>query len=418
MSTTPANKRDMSGLVALIVEDSLVQRNHLVSLVQELNFGTVLQACDGNDALRVLAEFGGGPIYLVITDVDMPGMDGIELIGRLAEGRMIDNVIVTSARDPRLLETVESMGADNAQLKLLGTVPKPVTRNAIVQMLELARNRRAGDGRAAQAELSLGEIEHALDGGQFLPFFQPKVTMSTGRLKGLEALARWQHPQLGLLGPQRFIGTIEGSPLMARFTLSMVEQAVRQLQQWLRLMPTLSMSVNLSADDLADKGFVDRLVDLVRIHQVPAEALIWEVTETMIMNNQSLANLARLGLKGFGLSMDDYGIGYSSMQTLSRSPFTELKIDRIFVNGACERRNRRAILNSSLDMGRSLNIATVAEGVETVGDWNLLSELGCDIAQGYLVAKPMAAEDLLPWIRNNRARLRRLAEDAQPPPKP
>ncbi len=407
------SSQDMSELVALIVEDSVVQRNHLVSLAQELNFGTVLQACDGNDALRVLAQFDGKSIYLVITDIDMPGMDGIELIGKLAEGRMIENVIVTSARDPRLLETVESMGADNAQLKLLGTVPKPVTRGAVAQMLELALKRAANEGRAAQAELSLGEIEHALEAGQFLPFFQPKVTMSSGLLKGVEALARWQHPQLGLLGPQRFIATIEGTPLMAHFTLSMVEQSLRQLQHWLCLMPTLTMSVNLSADDLADKGFVDRLMDLVRIHNVPPESLIWEVTETMIMNNQSLANLARLGLKGFGLSMDDYGIGYSSMQTLSRSPFTELKIDRIFVNGASERRNRRAILNSSLDMGRSLDIATVAEGVETVGDWNLLSELGCDIAQGYLVAKPMAAAELLPWIKGNRARLRKLAADAR-----
>jgi EAL domain-containing protein (putative c-di-GMP-specific phosphodiesterase class I)/FixJ family two-component response regulator len=410
---------DKSDLIALVVEDSVVQRNHLVALAEELQFGTVLQACDGNDALRVLAQLGGKSIYLVITDIDMPGMDGIELIGRLAESRAVENVIVTSARDPRLLETVESMGADNAQLKLLGTVPKPVTSGALVRMLELAQKRVSSDGRPAQANLSLDEIEHALDAGQFIPFYQPKVWMHSGLLRGVEALARWQHPQLGMLGPQRFIATIEGTPLMARFTLSMVEQSVKQLQIWLRSNPKLTMSVNLSADDLADKGFLDRLMDLVNIHQVPPESLIWEVTETMIMSNQSLANLARLGLKGFGLSMDDYGIGYSSMQTLSRSPFTELKIDRIFVNGACERRNRRAILNSSLDMGRSLNIATVAEGVETVGDWNLLSELGCDIAQGYLIAKPMPAAELLGWVTGNRARLRKLAADAQsvkPPP--
>lgn len=174
-------------------------------------------------------------------------------------------------------------------------------------------------------------------------------------------------------------------------------------------MPALTLSLNLSADDLAEQAFIDRLTELVAQHGAVPASVIWEVTETMIMNSQSLANLARLGLKGFGLSMDDYGIGYSSMQTLSRSPFTELKIDRIFVNGASERSNRRAILNSSLDMGRRLGVCTVAEGVETVEDWQLLAELGCDVAQGYLIAKPMPAGELVGWCRSQRARLRALA---------
>jgi len=409
-NSTPAA---LQGLTAMVVEDSVVQRNHLVALVEALGFGTVLQAGDGNEALALLSRHEAGAVHLVVTDIDMPGMDGIELIGHLAEGRLAENVIVTSARDPRLLETVESMAADNALLKLLGTVPKPVTQQALVRALGLAHTRAPRPGQPHAAMPSLADIEQALDLGQFMPFYQPKVWMQTGLLRGVEALARWQHPQFGLLGPQHFIATIEGTPLMARFTLAMVEQSVRQLQAWLRSSPRLTLSVNLSADDLGDKGFLDRLMDLVQTHAVPASALIWEVTETMIMSHQSLANLARLGLKGFGLSMDDYGIGYSSMQTLSRSPFTELKIDRTFVNGASERSNRRAILNSSLDMGRSLGITTVAEGVETVGDWNLLAELGCDIAQGYLVAKPMPGADLLPWITANRARLRKLAAQAQ-----
>ena len=418
MSERTASKlpASLDSLTAMVVEDSAVQREHLVALVEALGFGTVLQAGDGNEAMELLSRHGAGAVHLVVTDIDMPGMDGIELIGHLAEGRLAENVIVTSARDPRLLETVESMAADNALLKLLGTLTKPVTREALVRALGRAQPRAHQSGHGSQPTTdrpSLADIEQALDLGQFVPFYQPKVWMRTGLLRGVEALARWQHPQLGLLGPQHFIDIIEGTPLMARFTLAMVEQSVQQLKAWLRSSPRMTLSVNLSADDLGDKGFLDRLMDLVQTHEVPASALIWEVTETMIMSHRSLANVARLGLKGFGLSMDDYGIGYSSMQTLSRSPFTELKIDRVFVNGASERSNRRAILNSSLDMGRSLGIATVAEGVETVGDWNLLNELGCDIAQGYLVAKPMPGAELLPWITANRARLRKLAAEAK-----
>jgi EAL domain-containing protein (putative c-di-GMP-specific phosphodiesterase class I) len=397
----------MQQLVALVVEDSDVQRGHLVSLVQQLKFGTVLQAADGLEALKLLEQ--QQRIFLVITDIDMPGMDGIELIGRLAEGHQVENLIVTSARDPRLLETVESMGAGEDRLKLLGTLPKPVTAAALARILEGAQPGQGGGGPRPLFEPSDDEISRALSAGEFIPYVQPKISIATGLVKGVEALARWQHPEHGLLGPQTFISRIEGTPLMARFTLSMVDQALRHLQEWTRSMPALTLSLNLSADDLASQDFIDRLTVLVNQHGAAPASVIWEVTETMIMNNQSLANLARLGLKGFGLSMDDYGIGYSSMQTLSRSPFTELKIDRIFVNGASERSNRHAILKSSLEMGRRLGVCTVAEGVETVEDWKLLAELGCDVAQGYLIATPMPAAELVGWCRSQRARLRTLA---------
>ncbi len=403
---------DLGQLVALVVEDSSVQRNHLVTLLQDMHFGTVLEAGDGVEALRILGGQVNCPIFLVITDVDMPGMDGIELISRLAEGRLVENVIVISARDPRLLETVESLAADNTRMNLLGTLPKPIRISELSAMLKQAKHRESVAELKAPAIQELAEIERALEAGQFVPFFQPKVLFSTGLLKGVEALARWQHPQRGLLGPQAFIGSIEGTPVMARFTLSMVEQSLRLLTEWRRSMPTLTMSLNLSADDLADRSFVDRLMDLVRKYEAVPQSLIWEVTETMLMHPLALANLARLGLRGFGLSMDDFGIGYSSMQTLSRSPFTELKIDRIFVHGACERANRRAILSSSLEMGRSLGVSTVAEGIETMDDWNVVRSLGCDIAQGYLIAKPMPAAELLGWVRGNRARLRALAAQA------
>jgi len=171
------------------------------------------------------------------------------------------------------------------------------------------------------------------------------------------------------------------------------------------------VSINLSAENLADLTFVERLASLTNTYGVPPESLVWEVTETMVMSNlsQCLANLVRLRLKGFGLAMDDYGIGYSSTQQLSSCPFTELKIDRVFVDGAAERPNRRAVLESSIEMGHRLGAITVAEGVEALADWRLLQELGCDMAQGYLVAKPMPGAELPGWIEANRARLALLA---------
>ena len=396
----------------LVVEDSVVQRAHLVGMMRKLGFGVVLEAGDGNEALRVLEANGAQPVFLVLTDLEMPGMDGIELTRCLTERALTENLIVVSARDPRLLEIIENMGSEDASIGLLGTVLKPVREDDLVLLLE--RVGQAGGMGASQRAVrtpSQDELAAALARGEFVVHFQPKVSMRSGFIKGVEALARWQHPQHGMLSPLHFLPCLEGSALMAPFTLSIVEQVLRQIVVWQRSgLPGMSVSVNLSAENLGDWGFVAALSALVQAHGVAPGALIWEVTETMMMKqlSQALANLGRLRLMGFGLAMDDYGIGYSSMQQLSRCPFTELKIDRAFVDGASQRPNRRVILESAIELGRRLGVTTVAEGVETAADWQLLQSLGCDMAQGYLLARPMEADALLGWVRDNRLRLRAL----------
>ncbi|MBA5637309.1 EAL domain-containing protein [Duganella sp. LX20W] len=406
----------------MVVDDSAVQRSYLVGLLRELGCGVILEAADGNEALRLLEAEQGVPLFLVLTDLEMPGMDGIELTCQLRERRLARHLIVVSARDPRLLEIIENMGSEDAAIGLLGTLLKPVQRDALEALLTRAGS--AGSGDAAGAALpehalpAAVELEQALAAGQFLLHYQPKVTMQTGHLKGLEALARWQHPARGLLAPQHFIPALEGTPLMAGFTLALVRQVLAQLTEWQRAgLPPLTVSVNLSADNLADRAFVDLLAAAVQASGVAPASLVWEVTETSVMRqlSQALTNLGRLRLMGFGLAMDDFGIGYSSMQQFARCPFTELKIDRAFVNGASQWPNRHMVLKSALELGQRLGVATVAEGVETAADWQLLRTLGCDLAQGYLLARPMPAGELVTWMRSERRRLRALAEGHAPP---
>ncbi|MBV6322839.1 EAL domain-containing response regulator [Duganella sp. HSC-15S17] len=409
-----ATPRAWSGQRVLVVEDSLVQRGYLAGLLRQLEFGEVLEAADGNEALQLLERQGGEAIFLVLTDLEMPGMDGIELTCQLRERQLAQNLIVVSARDPRLLEIIESMNFDDACMDLLGTLLKPVQLDALAMLLDRAGKKALPRTACAQLDLpGPDELAQAVARQEFLPYFQPKVTIQNGHLKGLEALARWQHPSRGLLAPQYFIDTMEGTPLMAEFTLSMVRQVLDRLLEWTSHgLPSLTVSVNLSADNLAERGFIDRLTALVMASGVPPSALVWEVTETSVMRqlSQALTNMGRLRLMGFGLAMDDFGIGYSSMQQFARCPFTELKIDRAFVHGASQWPNRHVVLKSALDLGQSLGVATVAEGVETLADWQLLRQLGCDMAQGYLLAKPMPAEELVGWIRQDRRRLRALAE--------
>jgi EAL domain-containing protein (putative c-di-GMP-specific phosphodiesterase class I)/AmiR/NasT family two-component response regulator len=404
-----------TGRRVLVVEDSVVQRGYLVGLLRQLGFGEIMEAGDGNEAMRVLENLQGEPMFLVLTDLEMPGMDGIELTDQLRQRNLTENLIVVSARDPRLLEIVENMGCEDASIGLLGTLLKPVQLEPLTQLLTRAGLPCADAAEEQRFELaSLDELARALERDEFLPHFQPKVAMHSGQLKGVEALARWAHPGRGVLAPAHFIGALEGSPLMAEFTLAIVRKVLRRILDWTGAgLPPLTVSVNLSADNLCDRGFIDRLTALVLESGVLPAMLVWEVTETSVMRqlSQSLTNMGRLRLMGFGLSMDDFGIGYSSMQQFARCPFTELKIDRAFVNGASQWPNRHVVLKSALELGQRLGVATVAEGVETVEDWKLLRNLGCDMAQGYLLAKPMPAEELVGWIRQDRRRLRALAED-------
>lgn len=407
-------QRPWAGQRVLVVEDSQVQRSYLAGLLRQLEFGEILEAGDGNEALQVLERFGEDATYLVLTDLEMPGMDGIELTCQLRERRLARHLIVVSARDPRLLEVIESMSFEAGSIDLLGTLLKPVQLDALAMLLARAGCQSEPRPACAQPDRPCHEVlAQAIAEKQFVPYFQPKIAIANGHLRGLEALARWQHPQRGVLAPLHFIEALEGTPLMAEFTLLMVQQVLDRLTEWRHAgLPPVAVAVNLSADNLADRDFIARLTDLVMTSGVPTSSLVWEVTETSVMRqlSQALTNMGRLRLMGFGLAMDDFGIGYSSMQQFARCPFTELKIDRAFVNGAAQWPNRLGVLKGALDLARSLNVATVAEGVELLEDWQLLGKLGCDMAQGYLLAKPMPAQELVGWIKHDRRRLRALAE--------
>ncbi|HTU60562.1 MAG TPA: EAL domain-containing protein, partial [Polyangiales bacterium] len=187
--------------------------------------------------------------------------------------------------------------------------------------------------------------------------------------------------------------------LIHDLTWLMVEKSLSARRSWGPRAQGVSVAVNFSTNVVSDLMAAERLSSLARAHGVPPAELVIEVTESALSKNTAhmLETLARLRIKGFGLSIDDFGTGYSSMQQLSRIPFTELKVDKSFVHGAAHKRSLRSILESSLELSRKLRLKSVAEGVEAREDWELLCELGCDVAQGYLMAKPMPAEQLWPW---------------------
>ena len=231
------------------------------------------------------------------------------------------------------------------------------------------------------------------------PYYQPKIDLKSGQLLGYEVLARWQDPRQGMLYPGDFIALATESGLLPELTFQLVEQVLAdaarlQQQGW-----TPSMAVNIDISMLANRNFANELIARVQASGARAEQLILEVTESALMHDTAatLASVGRLRLAGFGLSIDDYGTGFSTLQQLTRLPFTELKIDRAFVTSAHRNRRSLAILQSAIDMSVRLRLPSIAEGVETIDEVRLLCGLGCSAAQGYLFARPMPGEALLDW---------------------
>jgi EAL domain-containing protein (putative c-di-GMP-specific phosphodiesterase class I) len=237
---------------------------------------------------------------------------------------------------------------------------------------------------------------------QWILHYQPQVDLRSGALVGLEALIRWQHPELGLLYPDRFIGLAEECGAIDGLTDWVVQEALRHHTEWQRAGLELQMAVNVSMECLKSPDFDRRFTALVQGAGARPESVTVEITETQLMGPTPvpLVNLARLGLQRFVLAIDDFGTGHSSLAQLRDLPFTELKVDRGFVRGAGTDPILRPILEGSLNMAEQLGLRSVAEGVETESDWMLLRALRCDVAQGYFIARPMPAEQIEHWWRS------------------
>jgi EAL domain-containing protein (putative c-di-GMP-specific phosphodiesterase class I) len=254
---------------------------------------------------------------------------------------------------------------------------------------------------ATRDQLSLlGELRHAVEHDELRLFFQPKVELGTGRVAGAEVLLRWQHPSRGLLSPAAFVPFAEQTGFIRRITRWTLDHAIAQAAIWHRADHPLQLAVNISADDIADLRFDARVAGLLTRHQLPPSLLTLELTESGFIEdpNQALSMLDALAALGVNLSIDDFGTGYSSLSHLARMPANEVKIDQSFVQGLESDIEYEAVVRSAIDMGHSLGMKVVAEGIETEVAAQRLRGFGCDIAQGYLYAKPMPCEALESWL--------------------
>lgn len=383
---------EASELTFLVVEDDDFQRRMVVNMLRSLGVTEVREADNGKRALEMLHAANTRPVDIEICDLDMPEMDGMEFLRHLGNENSTASVVILSALDGVLLVSVKKM-AQAYGVKLLGVIKKPIT---LAQLEVLISQYKRSEGKPQQPVttapgFSLEEILQGVRAKQFEPFFQPKVELKTGRLVGAEALARWMHPEHGVIGPYAFIPLLEQGGKMDELTFLMLEKIAAACRLLHDKGYVLSVSANLSLVSLSDTTLADRITQVVRNAGVDPHYIILEVTESAAMTDvaPALENLARLRMRGFGLSIDDYGTGYASMQQLTRIAFSELKIDQSFVKDFAANQALRIVVESSIGMAYKLGVKSVAEGVETQQDWNTLKSMGCDTAQGYLIARPM-----------------------------
>lgn len=396
----------LSDLSVLIIEDHDFQRIVAEQTVSGIGVNKLFVAANGQQALGVLDR--SGAMDIVICDLQMPQMDGIQFIRHVAEKQLAKSLIILSALDSNLTRTVEDM-ANALGLPVLGVLPKPLSRDRIRELMELYFGEKPEQGRAIvtkELQFDFDTLKQAIDSHEFTLFFQPKVLLKGGRLISVEALARWRHPAAGLVSPARFIPLMEANSLITPLTLNLLEHALDQISYWQQQGRMISVAINISPVMLTEPNLPDLLLEKTSERKIDPELLTLEITESSLIENTAMAleTLARLKMQKFSLSIDDFGTGYSSMQQLNRIPFSELKIDRSFVHNASKDKTQRAIIEANINLAHNLKMETVAEGVETLEDWGLLHQLNCTMAQGYFIGKPMPAAELPEWEREWLAR--------------
>jgi EAL domain-containing protein (putative c-di-GMP-specific phosphodiesterase class I)/signal transduction histidine kinase/DNA-binding response OmpR family regulator len=382
----------------LLVDDDYIMHRITTVMLNDLGISGVLNAMSGQSALEMLQDYDGN-IDVVICDLNMPEMDGVEFIRHLAKRNFTGSLIMASGENVRILKTVEKLAIEH-DLHVLGVLEKPVTPAKLSELLDSLDQIRQEGTMMMVDPFSLADLQQAISCEQLDTYFQPKVDIASGRVVGVEALVRWNHPVKGLIKPNAFISMAEDNGLIGELTDVVCNRALDYAQQLKSMGHDLNVAINISVDSLTNLEWPDRISELLEQSGLDPSSISFEITESRLMEHLSVALdiLSRLSLKRFNLSIDDFGTGYSSMEQLQRIPFAEFKIDRAFVHGAAREASARAILESSVLLAKKLDMKVVAEGVEDQEDWDLVAEVGCDQVQGYFVSRPLPFRHLVKWL--------------------
>jgi len=345
---------------------------------------------------------------LILLDLMMSEKDGIEVLRQLSGLKCEARIVLMSGISKRVLETAEKLGRALG-LAVVGHLAKPFR---LAELEDVLKTHATHEGllpirQISEIVIPEGGLRRALDNNEFVLYYQPQIEIATGRIMGLEALIRWQHPIQGLIYPDDFIGRAEAIGLIDELGWMVANRGMSEFKQFANgssVLPRLAL--NVSVHSLRDLSFPDLFLALAKKHDVPLESVILEITESGLIDqlSRTLDVLTRLRLKSIQLSIDDFGTGYAMMQQLVNIPATELKIDRIFVMNMDVNGSDRIMVQKTIEIGHELGMKVTAEGVETEAQLEYLRLKGCDSAQGYFFSRPLPVNQMVSWLEAYRAR--------------
>ena len=374
----------------LVIDDQRLDRAITTHAASRMGFLATAAAsiADMRDLLEQGARFD-----IVVLDLLLGNEDGLDALPLLSHFNPSAVIVLASGFDGRVLAASQRV-ASGLGLRVAGVLRKPILPTALQRMLRQepgARNLSADAGLLIPPE----RIKAAIADGQIRPWFQPKMSLTSGTVVGTEALARWVQPGGQSIAPGSFIPVAEQNGLIAELTDAMLDQALEACARWRRQRPDCWVAVNLSPLLLDDPGLNDRIEQRLQKHAVPPGALVLEVTENKGIPDTPCATkiLTRLRIRGVNLSIDDFGTGHSSLLSLVRMPFNEMKIDQAFVREAVASRDFRKVVRAAASLGRELGLKVVAEGVETETMAHLVEDAGCQVGQGWLYGRAVPPDE-------------------------
>jgi EAL domain-containing protein (putative c-di-GMP-specific phosphodiesterase class I)/CheY-like chemotaxis protein len=369
----------------LIVDDEPGVVDFIAAVATKLDY-SVANAGSAAEFLTLVDTFRP---TLIVLDLHLPDTDGLELLRLLAARDCKSPVLLMSGVDERVLVTAYELGMSYG-LTMCGKLPKPVLVHDLQTKLAAVLNQ--------DRELSAADLRRGIAAGEIIPYYQPKASRTDQGwvIDGVEALARWQHPRLGVVMPDEFVPLAERSGSIADLTSCVLGLALRQVRAWNDQGLPMSCAVNLPPSLVTDLSFPDRIAALLAQHGVDGSQLALEITETATMQNPTTTMdiLTRLRVKRIGLSLDDFGTGYSSLTQLYQMPFNEMKIDKSLVTNVPHSREANTMVSSLIELGHNLGLTICAEGVENRAALDMLAIMGCDRCQGFFISRAVPAAEI------------------------
>jgi EAL domain-containing protein (putative c-di-GMP-specific phosphodiesterase class I) len=376
---------------ALILDDD----EHIAAILAELVGRAGYEVAVSTDPAKLDAAIEDADPGLVLIDLQMPGLDGVETLRVLAEKKCTAAILIVTGMDQRTMQAAEEYGR-HRNLNIIGSVQKPFSPAEILAKAEWARG--------MHEQLTVGGLDDAIQNNELLVYYQPTIRRfadGSWDIEAAEALLRWNHPQRGLLGPDAFLEMGEDGGLARAIADYVLQRGVEQLRAWRNQNFGIGLRVNISAQLIADLSFPDRLETLLLEYHLDPSLLTLEITETAMLeqHHDTIDILTRLRLKEIHLAIDDFGIGHSSLTQLFRMPFSEMKIDKSLVMNSVHSNEAKIMVETLVGLSHRLGLTACAEGVESVETLEFLNQIGCDSAQGFLISKPIAAASVPQVLR-------------------